>query len=92
MKGFVRILEALISSIILFTSLTYFFTAYDYSFWNTASLRTLMQDAVSALYLGGAINDSFYSADPAGVKAALDSIMPPTTDYSAEIGARRRLK
>src|SRR3989338_2312462 len=85
MKGFVRILEALISSIILFTSLTYFFTAYDYSFWNTASLRTLMQDAVSALYLGGAINDSFYSADPAGVKAALDSIMPPTTDYSAEI-------
>ncbi|MBI4019594.1 MAG: hypothetical protein HY364_05065 [Candidatus Aenigmarchaeota archaeon] len=85
MKGFVRILEALISSIILFTSLTYFFTTYDYSFWNSASLRTLVQDTVSALYIGGTVNESFYSGDPAAVKTALDRIMPSTTDYSAEI-------
>ena len=85
MKGFVRILEALISSIILFTSLSYFFTAYDYSFWNAAPLRTLMQDAVYSLYAGRAVNDSFYSGDPAPLKDALEAMMPPTTDFSAEI-------
>ncbi|MBI4014481.1 MAG: hypothetical protein HY365_00850 [Candidatus Aenigmarchaeota archaeon] len=82
MKGFMRILEAFIASIILFASITYFFSITNYSFWDSATLRTTAEDALRSLYMSGMLNQSIYNGDTAPIKSALSRFLPGTAEYA----------
>ena len=86
MKGFIRILEAFIASIILFTSLTYFFDISSYDFWGSATLRTTVQDSLTTFYLNDDFNTAIFNNDKIQIKNELTKILPTTTNYLVEIG------
>jgi len=52
MKGFVRILEAVIASFIILASLTYFFSApAKYNYWEETFSRIQAQDALASFLI-----------------------------------------
>ncbi len=80
-----RILEAFIASIILFTSITYFFSITSYSFWDSATLRATADDALRSLYLSGTLNDAIYNNDAGAVTGILSRLLPATVEYTLAV-------
>lgn len=90
MKGFIKILEAIIASIILLTSLTFFFsTQLRESNWGDTLLKIKTDDALAALVKSGDAQQYVRTNDTEGINNALLNpnlaIMPPTIDYSVQV-------
>ncbi len=86
MRGFVRIFEAIVASIILLTSLSFFFISEaQKSDWDDAALQTLAQDALESSYLNGALTRYVKTDDTAELNSLFSSMLPRTVDFSIEV-------
>jgi len=85
MKGFVKILEAIIACIILLASLSYFFTSYlRPSGWSDSVLKLEAQDALLVLDKTGEIQN-FIKNNESGLEERLTKMFPETTGFSITI-------
>ncbi len=86
MKGFVRILEAVIASFVILISLSYFITAPSgYDYWDETLLRIQAQDALASLYKSGSLENYIINNDIDGINNTLTAMLPGTADFSVEI-------
>jgi len=86
MKGFVRILEAVISSFIILASLSYFFSApAKYDYWGETFSRIQAQDALASLYKNGSLTEYVQNNDVDGLNNSLTAMLPETMAFSVEI-------
>lgn len=86
MKGFVKILEAIIASIILLASLTFFFIPnVQKSGWDDVALNVLAHDALETAYLNGTISRFVKSDDTTPLIDSISSMLPQTVDFSIEV-------
>jgi len=88
MKGFIRILEAIIASIILLTSLTFFFkTEIRPTEWGDVLTKTRAEDLLYAMERNNTLQEAMLANDAtkiSGVIAGLDAL-PPAIDWSLRI-------
>lgn len=89
-KGFIKILEAIISAVILITSLTFFFsTDIQPSGWEDTYMQIRNQDVLYTLVNNGTIQRAVFQNDPALADNTLRnstlSMILPTMDYSLQI-------
>ncbi len=86
MKGFARILEAIIASIIILTSLTFFLTvSVKQSNWDSALSEIRAEDAISAGYKTGLMPSFVRSNDNTSLRNLLEGLFSKSTDFSVEI-------
>lgn len=85
MKGFVRILEAIIASLILIAVLPFFFPKPAASEWTDVVLQTQAMDAVAALHKSGILEAYVKSNDASSLNAEMNKLLPKTVDFSVEI-------
>ncbi|MCX6815517.1 MAG: hypothetical protein NT120_01525 [Candidatus Aenigmarchaeota archaeon] len=90
MKGFVRILESIIASIIILTSLTFFFNiTIKPSNWEDVFLQVRAEDILSILERNGTIYQAVKYNNPSLIDVILAnqnlSFLPFTSDYSFEV-------
>ncbi|MBI2971223.1 MAG: hypothetical protein HYY37_02265 [Candidatus Aenigmarchaeota archaeon] len=84
-KGFVRILEAIIASLILLTSLSYFFIIERYSFWGDVLTQTQVNDAMASLYINGTVQQAILLNNATLLHTRLKRMLPETVDFSVEV-------
>ncbi|MBI3191000.1 hypothetical protein HYZ41_04840 [archaeon] len=89
-KGFIRILESIVASIILLTTLAFFFNAtIEQTNWDDTFLQIRAQDVVASLAINGTISKSVNSNDQTIVNDAIMNpnimMLPITVDYSLEV-------
>ncbi len=81
MKGFIKVLESVIASIMLISAMTFFF-----SFQKPPDARRLQFDYVlPALQKNGTLNASVLNNDADTLNAALKAALPSTVDFSVEV-------
>src|SRR3989338_3109322 len=95
MRGFIKIIEAVIASIILLTAMTFFFSAEaKYPRWGASLMQAEARDALAALNKSGAMNnfiENAYKDDAArqtakeGMTGMLEAMLSGSTDFSLEI-------
>ncbi len=90
MKGFVKILESIIASIIMLTTMTFFFTTtIKQTDWDDALLQIRSQDILAALTLNGTISETVMKSNPnITINALLNPnllMFPITVDYTIAI-------
>ena len=86
MKGFIKILEAVIASIIILASLTYFFSApAKYKYWGETFSRIQTQDALASLYKSDLLTEYVQNNDVDGLNNTLTAMLPESLDFSVEI-------
>ncbi len=84
MKGFVRILEAIIASMILLSSLSYFFTVSALTDWDTALLQADVEDTLISMDKT-VLSEYIKSNDKTAVYNTLRTLLPDTVDFSVDI-------
>ena len=86
MKGFARIFEAIIASIILLASLTFFFVpSIHESDWDDVTLHVLAQDVVESVYLNGTLTRFVKTDDKTELNNRISSMLPKTVDFSLDV-------
>ncbi len=86
MKGFARILESIVASIIILTSLTFFFVHnVPESPWDDTSLQLISQDVLQTSYLSGNLKGLVKSDDKAGLNNYFSQALPKTIDFSLNV-------
>ncbi len=86
MKGFAKIFEAIIASVILLASLTFFFVPdVKQSGWDDASLQVLAQDTLEGIYLNGTLPRYVKEDNYTPLNALISSILPKTVDFSIDV-------
>lgn len=86
MKGFVRVLEAIIASIILLASLSYFFIPQvRQSKWDDVVINTQALESLTALKRSGDLDIFVINNDVDGLDIALRRMIPPVVDFSVEV-------
>ncbi len=90
MKGFIKILEAILACIIILVSLTFFFNVdVKQTDWDNTLLQIRAEDDLARLVTGGKITTAVYTNNPALINdTLLDTtldMLPVTVDYSLEI-------
>src|SRR3989338_11248304 len=86
MKGFAKIFEAIIASVILLASLTFFFVPdVRGSGWDETSLQILNQDALQSVYLNGSLARYVKTDNTIELIAMISSMLPKTVDFSVEV-------
>jgi hypothetical protein len=86
LKGFARILEAVLASIVLLTVLVYFFVHSHYYYsWEDTNLRIRMHDTLASLYKSGELQNYVRNNDADGINNRIQKIFPKTVGYSVEI-------
>ena len=86
MKGFIKILEAIIASLILLVSLTFFFTpTLRPSLWDEATLHLSATDAINAMYASGSLQNDVRNDNYADFNNRMFKLMPKTVDFYAEV-------
>lgn len=84
--GFTKILETVIAAIIILTSLSFFFSVkVVQSGWDDSIAELRAQDAVSAGYKTGSIQDFVRNNDASGLRTYLSRLLSEATDFSVEI-------
>ena len=84
MKGFVRILEAIVASIILLSSLSYFFTISAQTNWNTALLQTNVEDTLATMDKT-VLQDYIIENNKIAIENKLRSLLPDTVGFSTKL-------
>ncbi len=86
MKGFVRILEAMIASILLLTVLSFFFKIPEINTnWSDSKTSLEMQDAISVLGKFGIIKNSVSNYDATILSRNLTNMLSKSLDFSIDI-------
>jgi len=85
MKGIVKILEAIIASIILITTISFFITVERTTRWDTALFQTKMQDTLSSLDRSGNLELYVKNYDKEGFENLIKNTTGRTTDFSISI-------
>ncbi len=86
MKGFIKIFEAIIASLILLVSLTFFFVPLTKpSPWDETLLQISTQDALGALYASGNLTAYVMKDDYPAFNLKMFNLLPRTVDFYAEI-------
>ncbi len=86
MKGFIKIFEAIIASLILLVSLTFFFVPLTkHSTWDETLLQINVQDALGALYASGNLTNYVMTDDYPMFNLKMFNLMPRTVDFYTEI-------
>ncbi|MBI4174561.1 MAG: hypothetical protein HY517_02860 [Candidatus Aenigmarchaeota archaeon] len=85
-KGFAKIFEAIIASVILLASLTFFFVPdVRGSGWDETSLQLLSQDVLQSAYLNGSLARYVKTDNTTEFIAMISSMLPKTVDFSIEV-------
>jgi len=85
MKGIVKILEAIIASIILITTISFFITVERTTRWDTALFQTKMQDTLSSLDRSGNLELYIKNYDKEGLENLIRNTTGRTTGFSINI-------
>jgi hypothetical protein len=86
MKGFARVFEAIIASIMLIATLTFFFSHEpSTSGWDSATLQMTTQDVLESAYLNGTIAGLAQKNDKASLNNYIVQMLPRTVDFSIQI-------
>ncbi len=86
MKGFVRILEAVVASIIILSAISYFFVPVSRETgWDDALLRLVMEDSLASMGKNSELNGFILANDAASLDAALKRLMPDNAEFSVTI-------
>ncbi|MFA4819995.1 MAG: hypothetical protein WC613_03500 [Candidatus Aenigmatarchaeota archaeon] len=86
MKGFARIFEAIIASVVILASLTFFFVPnIQASGWGDAMIQNLAQDAIESAYFNGTLTRYVKTDDRAPLNAFMTRMLPQTVDFSLEV-------
>jgi hypothetical protein len=90
MKGFIKILEAIVASVIILTSLTFFFnTQLKETNWGDVYLKIRADDALATLVKSGTVQQAVKNDDATALNSVMLnanlSMMPITVDYSIQI-------
>lgn len=86
MKGFIRLLEAIIASIILIASISYFFIpAPSRSPWEDTVLSMRAKETLMALEKSGKLSGYVRTNDVASLNSDLKKMLPPSIEFSAEV-------
>ena len=86
MKGFIKTLEAIIASLIILASLTYFFsTPNRVSGWSNALLQTEVEDSLATLYKSGVLETLVKDNNTIELNSRLKQMVPDIVDFSIEI-------
>lgn len=86
MKGFAKIFEAVIASVILLASLTFFFVPNVHeSGWDKASLQALSQDVLQSAYFNGTLARYVKEDNATQLNTLISSMLPKTVDFSLEV-------
>ena len=84
MKGFVRILEAVIASLILLSSLSYFFTISAPTDWDVVLLQADVEDALTSMDKTF-LQDYITANNKTAIENMTRSLLPETVDFSSAI-------
>lgn len=86
-KGFAKIFEAIIASVIILASLTFFFVPnLQMSGWDDNTLQTLSKDALQSVYLNGSLARFVKTDNTTPLIASITDMLPKTVDFSVEVG------
>ncbi len=86
MKGFIRVFEAIIASIIMIASLTFFFSdSTPPSGWESTTLQVLSQDALQSSYQNGTITRFVKINDKNSLNSYFSQMLPKTVDFSLNV-------
>lgn len=86
MKGFIKILEAIIASLILLVSLTFFFTpTLRPSLWDEATLHLSAMDAINTMHASGSLQNDVRNDNYADFNNRMFNLLPKTVDFYAEV-------
>jgi hypothetical protein len=85
MKGIIKILEAIIASIILITTISFFINIERTTRWDTALFQTNVQDTLSSLDRSGLLQTHIRNYDKLGFESLIKSSIGKTTDFSLSI-------
>ena len=86
MKGFVHIVEAIISSIIILTSLSFFLTpVVKQSNWDSSFAEVRAQDAISAAYANGSIQAIVRQNNGTLMRDMMEKLLGQSTDFTIDI-------
>ena len=85
-KGFIRILETIMASIILLTALSFFFSAESpQNDWTDTLIQVQSQDALAVMYRTGTLNTNIMASDVEGMRNELKKLLPNNIDFSVEV-------
>ena len=86
MKGFAKIFEAIIASIIVLASLTFFFVpATGVSRWDSTSLQVTADDVLQAVYLNGSLERFVKTDNRTQLNSEVSGMLPKNVDFSIEV-------
>jgi len=86
MKGIARIIETIIASIIILTSLSFFLTGpVKTTNWDITVSEIRAQDAMAAVYGEGNLAIYIRNNDDVSLRSTLSNIFPASTDFSINI-------
>src|SRR3989338_2390507 len=86
MKGFAKIFEAIIASIIVLASLTFFFVpATGVSRWDSTSLQVTADDVLQAVYLNGSLDRFVKTDNRTQLNSEVSGMLPKNVDFSIEV-------
>ncbi len=86
MKGFARIFEAIVASIILVASLTFFFILDVHETgWDNTMLQTTAQDSLYSAYRNESLMTFIKTNNKEGLNSLLSSMLPKTVEYSVRV-------
>ena len=86
MKGFIRILESIIASIIILSSLTFFFAPSTEKLgWEDSFIHMEMHDSVESIYKSGRLADYVRRNDAHGLGSEISSLTKRNIDFSVSI-------
>lgn len=86
MKGFIRVLEAIIASIILIASVSYFFLpALHQSSWDDVVLSTRTKESLIAMEKSGKLASYVKNNDATSLNNDLRKTLPPNIEFSLEV-------
>lgn len=85
-KGFARILEAILASVVMLTILAYFFNqGHISSNWSYTITRLQAHDMIASMYLTGELQKYVRDDDYTALNGRISRIFPDTIGYSVEI-------
>lgn len=85
-KGFIRIFEAIIASIILLSAFSAFLNPIKISSnWNNAVMQNQAEDVLAALYKNETLNKFIITGDFDDLYIRIKNMLPATVDFTGEI-------
>ncbi|MBI2579475.1 MAG: hypothetical protein HYW27_01075 [Candidatus Aenigmarchaeota archaeon] len=86
MKGFIRILESIIASVVILSALTFFFAPSVKSLgWEESNLHLEVYDTLESLYKSGSLAEYVRNNDASGLNSELSSIIKKNIDFSVSV-------